>query len=151
MKKGFPTSVWVVTHEFTCQNFDQAPGMGLGRCPWSVKKRNQKRDQANVKLRKLFPKILSQAEREKFQSRFLLEQLRCFPCWLCLRQNETQRICLGLPSHPFPTEFFLPLTPIVCTNGLSYADVITKFSGMYRFYFLLCMGLRCNLDKVLFK
>ena len=35
-------------------------------------KRNQKRDQANVKLRKLFPKILSQAEHEKFQPISLL-------------------------------------------------------------------------------
>ena len=38
MKKGFPASVWVVTHEFTCQNFDQAPGVGLGGCPLSVTK-----------------------------------------------------------------------------------------------------------------
>ena len=112
-------------------------------------KRNQKRDQANVKLRKLFPKILSQAEHEKFQPRFFLEQLRCFPCWLCLRQSETQRICLGHPSLPYWV-LFTP-TPIVCTNGLSYADVITKFSGMFWFYSLLCMGLRCNLDKVRFK
>ena len=74
-------------------------------------KRNQKRDQANVKLRKLFPKILSQAEHEKFQPRFFLEQLRCFPCWLCLRQSETQRICLGHSSLPFPSEFCLPLRP----------------------------------------
>ena len=110
-------------------------------------KRNQKRDQANVKLRKLFPKILSQAEHEKFQSRFLLEQLRCFPCWLCLRQNETQRICLGLPSLPFPTEFFYP-TPIVCTGRLSYADVITKFSGMYIYVWGSAVILiKCSLNK----
>ena len=109
-------------------------------------KRNQKRDQANVKLRKLFPKILSQAEHEKFQPRFLLAQLRCFPCWLCLRQSETQRICLGHPSLPFPTEFFYPNTHSLYERSF----VRWRHNQIFRHVYL-CMGLRGNLDKVLFK
>ena len=73
MKKCLPASALVVTHKFTCQNFNQAGVGGGGLFLEFDQKLNQKRDQANVKFRKLFPKILSQAEHKKFQSRFLLE------------------------------------------------------------------------------
>ena len=74
-------------------------------------KLNQKRDEANEKLRKLFPKILSQAEHKKFQSRFLLEQLR----WLSLvvmfgpKRNATTMCGTSFPS--FPYWVFIPLLP----------------------------------------
>ena len=123
--------------------FWSSAGGGVGGLSLECdQKRNQKRDQANVKLRKLFPKILSQAEHEKFQPISLL-------IMFAPKRNATNMSGTSFPSLPYWV-LFTP-TPIVCTNGLSYADVITKFSGMFWFYSLLCMGLRCNLDKVLFK
>ena len=71
-------------------------------------KRNQKRDQANVKLRKLFPKILSQAEHKKFQSRFLLEQLRWFSLMVIFgpKRNATNMSGTSFPSPPYWVFFY---------------------------------------------
>ena len=40
---------------------------------------------------------------------------------------------------PYPPKFLTP-TPRVCMGGLSYADVITKFSDIDRFHSLWVWG-----------
>ena len=59
------------------------------------------------------------------KSKFLLEQLRRLS--LNGKFCDTKRVCLDSPLYP--TEFFT-LTPRVCADSLSYADVLTKFSGI---------------------
>lgn len=82
-------------------------------CSWSVTK---KRDQAKKQsVTNLFPKILSLFEHKKLQCRSLLEQHWWLPLkWLSLRENETQRTCLRLPSLPYSE--FVTRTPRVCTG-----------------------------------
>ena len=65
-------------YKFTCQNFDQARGVG-------VKGRGTR--------------LSSYRKEKKLQPIFLLKQLRCLPLKpLLLRQKGTQRTCLRLPS-----------------------------------------------------
>ena len=101
-EKRLPGRAWVVTHEFK----QEWGGVLFLECD---QRRNQKRDQANVKLRKLFPKILSQAEHKKFQSRFLLEQLRCLSLMIIFapKQNAANISVTFFPSLPYWV--FLPL------------------------------------------
>ena len=70
--------------------------------------------------------------------------------YICAKTKRSEYFCDFLP---FPSLLsFFTLTCRVCTSGLSYADVITKFPGIYRFYSLLVWGsavilIKCSLNK----
>lgn len=70
--------------------------------------------------------------------------------YICAKTKRSEYFCDFLP-FPSLLSFFTP-TCRVCTSGLSYADVITKFPGIYRFYSLLVWGsavilIKCSLNK----
>ena len=85
-------------YKFTCQNFDQARGVG-GR-------------------------VVLLLNRKKLQPIFLLQQLRWLPLKpLILRQIGTQRTCLRLPSL---TYWVFITAPRVCTSVRELGDTLTS-------------------------
>ena len=104
--------------------------MGRLGCSWSVTKSVTKQ---KAKPEKFFSEnfVLSRNQETSFWILTRATPLVA-PKMVILRQNETQRQCLGLPS--LPCEVFLLLPPqSVRADGRTYVDVITKFSAIDRF------------------